>query len=153
VNSNLPLARIRTLREIYGRSMERTSFTLVMLAIAAGVALFLGVVGIYGVISYSTAQRTREIGVRMALGADAGRVRLMVLRQVGGMMVVGGIVGLLGALGLGKAASSLLYQLKGSDPVVFALSLVALTLVAFGAGYVPARRASEVDPIKALRYE
>jgi putative ABC transport system permease protein len=103
--------------------------------------------------AYSVAQRTREIGVRMALGADAGRVRAMVLRQVGGMMVVGGIIGLAGALGLGKAASSLLFGLKGWDPAVFALSLVVLIFVAFGAGYVPARRASNVDPIQALRYE
>ncbi len=119
----------------------------------AVLATLLAAIGLYGVLAYSVAQRTREIGVRMALGADAGRVRVMVLRQVGGMMVVGGIIGLVGALGLGKAASSLLYQLKGSDPAVFALSLVILMLVAFGAGYVPARRASEVDPIKALRYE
>jgi len=119
----------------------------------AVLATLLAAVGLYGVLAYSVAQRTREIGVRMALGADAGRVRVMVLRQVGGMMVIGGIIGLAGALGLGKAASSLLFGLKGSDPAVFALSLVVLMFVAFGAGYVPARRASEVDPIQALRYE
>jgi len=99
------------------------------------------------------AQRTREIGVRMALGAGSGRVRALVLRQVSGMMLVGGGIGLVGALGLGGAARSLLYGLEGHDPVVFALAAALLTLVAFGAGYVPARRASLVDPVRALRYE
>jgi ABC-type antimicrobial peptide transport system permease subunit len=98
-------------------------------------------------------QRTREIGVRMALGADARQVRALVLRQVSGMMLVGGVIGVAGALGLGRAASSLLYGLKGHDPVVFVLAALALVIVALGAGYVPARRASEVDPVKALRYE
>lgn len=119
----------------------------------AALATLLAAIGLYGVLAYSVAQRTREIGVRMALGADAGRVRAMVLRQVGGMMIVGGAIGLAGAVGLGKAASSLLFGLKSTDPVVFALSLVVLMFVAFGAGYLPARGASRVDPIRALRYE
>ncbi len=119
----------------------------------AVLATLLAAVGLYGVLAYSVAQRTREIGVRMALGADAQRVRIMVLRQVSVMMAIGGVAGLAGALGLGRAASSLLYGLKGYDPVVFALAAVALTAVALGAGYVPARRASEVDPVHALRYE
>ena len=104
-------------------------------------------------LAYTVAQRTREIGVRMALGADARQVRAMVMRQVAGMMVVGGVIGVAGALGLGRAASSLLYGLKGHDPVVFVLAVLALVLVALGAGYLPARRASRVDPMKALRYE
>ena len=116
-------------------------------------ATLLAAVGLYGVLAYTVAQRTREIGVRMALGADARKVRAMVLRQVSGMMVIGGIIGLAGALGLGSAASSLLYGLKGYDPVVFVLAILALAIVAFGAGYLPARRASQVDPMKALRYE
>ena len=119
----------------------------------AVLATLLAAIGLYGVLAYTVAQRTREIGVRMALGADAGRVRAMVLRQVSVMMVVGGVIGVAGALGLGKAASSLLFELKGYDPVVFALAVLALAIVALGAGYVPARRASEVDPVKALRYE
>ncbi|HEY6784543.1 MAG TPA: ABC transporter permease [Gemmatimonadales bacterium] len=119
----------------------------------AVLATLLAAVGLYGILAYSVAQRTRELGVRMALGADAGRVRMMVLRQVGGMMVIGGVIGLAGAVVFGRAASSLLFGLNGTDPGVFALSLAVLTLVALTAGYLPARRASRIDPIKALRYE
>jgi ABC-type antimicrobial peptide transport system permease subunit len=89
----------------------------------------------------------------MALGADAARVRSMVLGQVVRMMLIGGGIGLVAAVGLGQAAGSLLFGLKGYDPLVFGLSLVALSMVAFGAGYIPARRASQVDPVQALRYE
>ena len=116
-------------------------------------ATLLAAIGLYGVLAYTVAQRTREIGVRMALGADARRVRVMVLRQVAWMMLVGGVIGLAGAIGLGRAGQSLLYGLQGHDPVVLAISLVVLLLVALGAGYVPARRASQVDPVQALRYE
>jgi ABC-type antimicrobial peptide transport system permease subunit len=119
----------------------------------AVLATLLAAIGLYGVLAYTVAQRTREIGVRMALGADAWQVRAMVLRHVSGMMVVGGVLGLAGALGLGQAASSMLYGLNGHDPVVFVLAALALLIVALGAGYLPARRASLVDPVKALRYE
>ena len=119
----------------------------------AFLATLLAAVGLYGVLAYTVAQRTREIGVRMALGADAGRVRTMVMRQVSGMMLVGGAIGLVGALGLGRAASSLLYGLEGHDPAVFVLAVLALLVVALGAAYLPARRASRVDPVQALRYE
>ena len=116
-------------------------------------ATLLAGVGLYGVLSYSVTQRTREIGVRMALGADAGRVRGMVLQQVGLMTLIGGVIGIAGALGLGRAARSLLYELQGHDPIVIALSIVVLTIVALGAGLIPALRASKVDPMQALRYE
>ena len=107
----------------------------------AVLATLLAGVGLYGVLAYTVAQRTREIGVRMALGADAGQVRRLVLRQVAVMMPVGGAIGVGGALGAGRAARSLLYGLEGHDPMVFALSLLVLGLVALGAGYLPARRA------------
>jgi ABC-type antimicrobial peptide transport system permease subunit len=125
-----------------------------MLAAAFAVlATLLAAVGLYGVLAYTVAQRTREIGVRMALGADGGRVRGMVLRQVGRMVLVGGVVGIGAALGLGRAARSLLFELEGHDPTVVALATALIALVAFGAGYIPALRASRVEPMQALRYE
>jgi ABC-type antimicrobial peptide transport system permease subunit len=98
-------------------------------------------------------QRTREIGLRMALGAAPGRVRGMVLRQVGRMTIGGGVVGLAAAVALARLAQSLLFQMQGSDPFVLVASVVALTLVALAAGFIPAHRASQVDPMRALRYE
>ena len=119
----------------------------------AALATLLAAIGLYGVLAYTVAQRTREIGVRMALGADAGRVRTMVLRQVGRMTLIGGLVGIVGALALEKTARSLLYGLEGHDPLVVTASAVVLALVALGAGYLPARRASKIHPMQALRYE
>ena len=121
--------------------------------VVSALALLLGAIGLYGVLSYVVASRTREIGVRMALGADARRVRAMVLRQVGLMAVVGGVIGIAAAVGLGRYAKALLYELEGHDPAVIVLATLVLALVAFGAGYLPARRASRVDPMQALRYE
>lgn len=119
----------------------------------AMLATLLAGVGLYGVLSYTVAQRTREIGLRMALGADSGRVRAMVLWQVGRMTLIGGVVGILAALGIGRVSSSLLFGMEGHDPMVVALVVFLLAGVAIGAGYVPAHRASRVDPIRALRYE
>ena len=149
----LPIQNLKTMpqqvrdNEFLDRMISMLSGTFAMLA------TLLAAIGLYGVLAYSVAQRTREIGVRMALGADAGTVRVMVLRQVSVLFGIGGVVGVLGALGLGRAAASLLYGMKGDDPLVFALAVLALSVVALGAGYVPARRASEVDPVQALRYE
>jgi ABC-type antimicrobial peptide transport system permease subunit len=108
---------------------------------------------LYGVLAYTVSQRTREIGLRMALGAAPARVRAMVLRQVGVMTAIGGVVGLATAVGLARLAQSLLFEMQGSDPLVLTGSAVALTLVALGAGFVPAHRASQIDPMTALRYE
>jgi len=119
----------------------------------AALATLLAAVGLYGVLAYSVAQRTREIGLRIALGADGPRVRRFVLRQVAGMLAIGGAIGIAGALGLGRAARSLLFGLTGDDPLVLALALLVLALVALGAAYVPARRATRVDPMIALRAE
>ena len=119
----------------------------------AVLATLLAAVGLYGVLAYTAAQRTREIGVRMALGADAGKVRRLVMRQVGLMTTVGGLVGLAGAFALGRGAQSLLFGLQGHDPVVFVLATIVLVLVALAAGYLPALRASKTDPMQALRYE
>jgi predicted lysophospholipase L1 biosynthesis ABC-type transport system permease subunit len=153
VNPNLPLARVRTLAELVSGSTAQTSFTLIMLAIAAGVALFLGAVGIYGVISYVVAQRTREIGVRMAMGAEKGTVTRMVLRQAGGLALVGVAVGLAAALGLTRLMASLLFGVSPFDPLTFGGVAVALSLIALLASWIPAHRAASVDPTEALRAE
>jgi ABC-type antimicrobial peptide transport system permease subunit len=133
--------------------MAQTSFTMVMLAIAASVALVLGVVGIYGVIAYSAAQRTREIGIRVALGAQASDVRRMILAQ--GMMLTGvGIgIGLIGALGVTRVLRALLYETSPTDPLPFAGVILLLAASALLACWVPARRAMRADPIVALRCE
>jgi len=119
----------------------------------AVLATLLAAIGLYGVLAYTVAQRTREIGLRMALGAGPQNVRRMIMRQVAWMTLVGGALGLAAALGLGLAAQSMLFELTGYDPTVFAASAVALTLVALGAGFIPAMRASRIDPMVALRYE
>ena len=153
VNPNLPLANVRTLKDIFDRSMARTSFTMVLLGIAAAVALLLGSVGIYGVISYLVSQRTREIGVRMALGAERSDVRRLVLRQGLGIALIGVGVGLASAFGLTRLMSSLLYGVEAADPLTFGVVAAALAGVAMLATYLPARRASGVDPVTALRWE
>ena len=116
-------------------------------------ATLLAAIGLYGVLAYTVAQRTREIGLRMALGAAPDRVRGMVLRQVAIMTLVGTLVGLAGALGVGKSAQSFLFQMTGVDPAVLTLSAVVLSLVALCAGWIPAHRASRLDPMRALKYE
>jgi ABC-type antimicrobial peptide transport system permease subunit len=153
INPNLPLASVRTLQEIYDKSLARTSFTLVMLAIAATMALLLGTVGLYGVIAYSVSQRTREIGIRMALGAQRRDTMRLVLGE--GMMVtlIGLIFGLASSLGLTRFLSSLLFGVTATDPLTFAGVAVLLAVVALAACYIPARRAVRVDPMLALRYE
>jgi hypothetical protein len=153
VNPNLPLANVRTAGDLLSRSMARTSFTLTMLAIAAVVALILGAIGIYGVISYVVSQRTRELGVRLALGAQAGDVRRMVLKQ--GLVLAGAgvVIGLLAAVGLTRLMEALLYGVNPIDPLTFGVVALCLTAVALLASYVPARRASKVDPAVAIRFE
>jgi len=153
VNPNLPLANVRTLEEILENSMARTSFTLVMLAIAAGVALVLGAVGIYGVISYSVSQRTREIGVRMALGAARRDVNRLVLQEGLPLILAGLALGLVAALGLTRLMAALLFGVSPIDPVTFASVSVTLAAIALLASYLPARRAAGLDPTEALRWE
>ena len=119
----------------------------------AALATLLAAIGLYGVLAYTVAQRTREIGLRMALGAAPARVRAMILRQVAAMTMAGGAVGLLTAMWIGYAARAMLFQLEARDPAVIVFSAIILTAIAFGAGLVPAHRASQVEPMQALRYE
>jgi putative ABC transport system permease protein len=152
VNRQLPLASARTLADIRAGSMAQTSFALVMLAIAALIALLLGVVGIFGVVTYVAVARTREIGLRLALGAQVGDVRRMFLRQGLTLIAVGIALGMVAAMGLTRM-SSLLYGVGSMDPTTYASVAALLAGVALVATYVPARRAMRVDPMVALRHE
>lgn len=153
VNSNLPLASVRTMQEVYDKSVARTSFTLVMLGIAGAMALTLGIIGIYGVMSYSVSQRQREIGIRLALGAKGGDVLQMVLRQGTQLALIGVAIGIVAAFGLTRLMSNLLFGVSAHDPLTFAAVAALLIVVVSLACYIPARRATLVDPIIALRYE
>ena len=153
INPNLPVSGVRTLQEIYDASMARTSFTLVMLGVAGGMALLLGVGGLYGVISYSVSQRSREIGIRIALGAQAGAVTRMFVRHGLALAGIGVAIGLAVALSIMRLMSSLLFQVSPIDPVTYVLVSVTLITATVLASYVPALRAATVDPINALRAE
>jgi predicted permease len=153
VNSNFPLASVRTMGDVYGKSVARTSFTLVMLGIAGAMAMALGIIGIYGVISYTVSQRKREIGIRLALGAQSEDVVQMVLKQGATMALVGVAIGIVAALGLTRLMTSVLFGVTAHDPLTFGLVATLLMFVALLACYIPARRAMKVDPIVALRYE
>jgi predicted permease len=153
VNASLPLANVRTMQTVYDKSVARTSFTLVMLGTAGAMAMALGIIGIYGVISYTVSQRQREIGIRLALGAQRGDVLQMVLRQGAKMAVLGVAIGLCGAVGLTRLMTSLLFGVSPFDPFTFGAVAVLLMAVALTACYVPGRRATRVDPMVALRYE
>ncbi|HLX42204.1 MAG TPA: FtsX-like permease family protein, partial [Bryobacteraceae bacterium] len=148
-----PLASVRTLQEIYDKSLARTSFTLVMLAIAGGMALLIGVVGIYGVISYSVSQRTREIGIRIALGAPREELTGMFIRQGAILAGIGTVFGLAAAAALTRLMSSLLFEVTPFDPTTYASVSVVLIGAAVLASYIPALRATLVDPVVALRAE
>jgi predicted permease len=153
LDPSLPVEDLKTLPKQVQDNVYLDRMISTLSASFAALATLLAAIGLYGVLAYTVAQRTREIGVRMALGANAATVRTMVLRQVGRMTLVGGLIGIVGALALEKTARSLLYGLEGHDPLVVTGSAVVLALVALGAGYLPARRASRIHPMQALRYE
>ena len=153
VNPNLPLAGVRTLQQIYDRSLARTSFTLVMLALAGGMALLLGLAGIYGVMSYSVSQRTREIGIRVALGARNEEVIRMFVAHGARLAAVGIVCGLIAAAALTRFMSTLLFNVKPGDPLTYLAVCAGLVMATVIASYVPALRATSVDPVQALRAE
>lgn len=153
IDASLPVTDVRTMEEIVTQASARTAFTMLLLVIAAGVALVLGAVGLYGVISYLVSQRTQEIGVRMALGADRGRVSRMVLRQGLVLALVGLAFGLAGAFAVTRLLTSVLYGVSPTDPLTFGLVSLLLLAITLLASYYPARRAAAVQPLEALRYE
>jgi predicted lysophospholipase L1 biosynthesis ABC-type transport system permease subunit len=153
LNANVPVRNLRTFPELMTASVARTTFSIVLLGIAAGTALLLGIIGLYGVISYSVSQRSRELGMRMALGAPAATVKKMVLKQGFILAAVGIAVGLGMAFGLTRLMTALLFGVDPVDPVTFALVPAGLMVVVLFASYLPARRASRVDPMNALRQE
>lgn len=153
IDANLPVSDVHTEEYYYSRSMARTSFTLVMLGVAASIAVLLGVVGLYGVIAYSASQRKREIGIRIALGAQRNDITGMFVRQ--GMLLAGGgvVCGVLVALAATRLLRSLLFHVSPMDPLTYAAAVVALGSAAALASYVPSRRTAAVNPVDALRAE
>jgi predicted lysophospholipase L1 biosynthesis ABC-type transport system permease subunit len=153
VNPNLPMADIKTLEFVYDRSLARTSFTLALLSIAGGMALLLGAVGIYGVVSYSVSRQTREIGIRVALGASLPAVTGAFVRHALILSGAGAVCGLASALALTGLMKPVLYDVSPADPLTYCAASAGLILAATLASYLPARRAAGVDPVNALRAE
>jgi predicted permease len=153
VNANLAVARERTMRDFYDRSLARTSFTLVMLAIAGAAALVLGVVGLYGVISYAVSQRRREIAIRLALGAPQARVVRTFVRYGTALAAVGVAIGFGAAAVLTRLMGTLVYDVRTIDPLTYVLVAIVLTGAAALASWLPARRAAAVDPAEVLNAE
>ncbi|MBN9659333.1 MAG: ABC transporter permease [Acidobacteria bacterium] len=153
VNANLPVAEVKTLGSVYAQSLARSSLALLLLVIAGGMALLLGAVGLYAVISYSVSQRTKEIGIRLALGAVPGAVAGQFVRHGLRMAAYGALGGLAAASGLSRLMRSMLYAVSPADPVTYGVALGVLVLAAVAGSYLPARRAARVDPVSALRAE
>jgi len=153
VNPDLPLANVRTLNEVYRRSMARTSFALVLLGIAGGIALTLAIVGVYGVLAYAVGQRRREVGIRIALGAEPGALKWLFVRKGLLLNCAGGIAGLVLAAGLSRWIASLLYGITPLDPLTYVASGAVIAAAVVVASYVPARQAANVDPMETLRSE
>jgi predicted permease len=153
LDRDLPVEELRTMPQQIKENVFLDRMISTLSASFAALATILAAIGLYGVLAYTVSQRTREFGLRMALGADGANVRRLVLRQVGVMAAMGGAIGLALAIWIGREAESQLFEVKGSDPVVFAAALVLLAVVALAAGVIPAQRASKVNPMRALRWE
>jgi putative ABC transport system permease protein len=153
VDSQLPVTKVRSMTDVMAASVAAQRFMMILLGLFAAIALILAVVGIYGLMSYSITERTHEIGIRMALGAQAGDVLRMVVGQGLKLILTGVVAGLAGALALTRIMTSLLYGVSTIDPATFVGVSLLLAVVALAACYIPARRATKVDPMEALRYE
>ncbi len=153
VNPNLPLARVRTLNDVYRLSMAQTSFALVLLGIAGAMSVTLAIVGVYGILAFAVAQRRHEVGIRLALGAEPRAVKWLFLRKGLVLNCIGGIVGLALAAGLSRWMASLLFGVKPLDPLTYLASGAVISAAAMTASYIPARRAASVDPMETLRGE
>ena len=153
LDPTLPLIRVRTMDEVIGENAQNQQFLSVLVGAFAGLAVLLAAVGIYGVLSYVVTERTREIGIRMSLGATRGRVLVQVIMEGMRLAIIGFGVGLVGAFAAGRVLASLLHEVKPADPAIFAGTALFLMLIALLACYIPARRAARLDPVRALRYE
>jgi ABC-type antimicrobial peptide transport system permease subunit len=153
LDANLPVYDLKTMQRVVEEDLFSARMVAVLSACFAGLAALLAALGIYGVLAYVVVQRTREIGIRMALGALASNVRLLILKEVGSMVLIGVAVGLPLAYALARFSESLLYGVHAGDPAVYALGLGLIALIALAACFIPARRATRVDPLVALRYQ
>ncbi|MFY9907554.1 MAG: FtsX-like permease family protein, partial [Terriglobales bacterium] len=153
VNKDVPLANVRTMQELIANSVQRRRFSMLLLAIFAGVAMVLAAIGLYGVMSYSVAQRTKEIGIRMALGARRPDVVALVVKQGMALVLAGIVAGTVLSLAMTRLMAGMLFGISATDPLTFVGVAMLLGVVAFFANYLPARRGASVDPMVALRYE
>jgi predicted permease len=153
LDASLPLGDVKTMETQIRENVSQDRIISTLSLAFAVLATVLAAIGLYGVLAYTVAQRTREFGLRMALGADGGTVRGMVMKQVMRMAIVGGVIGMVIAIGVGRAAKSLLFEMEGYDPMVLTAATIALAVVSIGAGFIPALRASRIDPMNALRHE
>ena len=153
LDASLPLSDVKTMETQVRENVSQDRIISTLSLAFAVLATVLAAIGLYGVLAYTVTQRTREFGLRMALGADGGRVRAMVMMQVVKMAIIGGVIGMALAIGIGRMAKSLLFEMEGYDPIVLAAAIFALAVVTLGAGFIPALRASKTDPMNALRYE
>jgi len=149
----LPLAKVRTLNDVYRRSLARTSFSLILLGIAGAMALALATIGVYGVLAYAVGQRRREVGIRVALGAEPRVLKWLFVRKGLTLNFAGGVIGLALAGGLSRWMSSLLFGVAPVDPLTYLASGALIGAAAMTASYIPARRAASVDPMETLRSE
>jgi predicted permease len=153
LDADLPVSDVKTMDAQIRENVTQDRIISTLSLAFALLATVLAAIGLYGVLAYTVAQRTREFGLRMALGADGGAVRGLVMRQVAKMAIVGGVIGMIVAVAVGRLAQSILFEMQGHDPMVLTASTFALAIVALGAGFIPALRASRIDPMNALRYE